>query len=202
VVLAVLIVVQALGKPSALRDGTLLALAAAFAASLVGVGHGMTGAGHGPEVARIHMAADIVHLLCAMTWIGALFCLGRLLRGVVTGKETLDLARLALRRFSLIGYWAVALVLITGCINALVMVPGPASLIRSDYGRALMVKLAFVLVMVAIAIVNRVTLTPPIMAAGNPAGVDRLWRSVMLEQGVSALVLASVAWLGTVHPMP
>jgi putative copper export protein len=99
------------------------------------------------------------------------------------------------------GYWAVALVLITGCVNALIMVPRPASLIGSEYGRILLLKLAFVLLLVAIAIVNRVVLTPPIMA-GDSTGVRRLWRSVLVEQGVGILVLASVSWLGTVHPVP
>ena len=62
--------------------------------------------------------------------------------------------------------------------------------------------LAFVLLLVAIAIVNRAVLTPPIMAATDSTGVRPLWRSVMVEQGVGILVLASVAWLGTVHPVP
>ena len=195
------IAVQALAK-SPVRDTALLGLAAAFAASLVGVGHGMTGAGHGPEVARIHMAADIVHLLCAATWIGALVCLGRLLHRVLIGKETLDAVRESLRRFSLIGYWVVALVLISGCINALVMVPGPAALIGSEYGRALLIKLAFVLALVAIAVGNRVVLTRPIMAAKEHLPVRNLWRSVLVEQGVALAVLAAVAWLGTIHPVP
>jgi putative copper resistance protein D len=191
-----------LGGPTRRCDAALAILTAIFAASLVGVGHGMTGAGHGPAVARIHMAADMVHLLCAAAWIGGLFCLGHLLHAVVAGRATADAARLALRRFSTLGYWAVALVLITGCINALVMVPRPGSLVSSDYGRVLLLKLAVVVVIVSVAIVNRVTLTPPIMAAADSTGVRSLWRSVLVEQGVAVLVLAAVAWLGTIHPVP
>ena len=78
------------------------------------------------------------------------------------------------------GYWAVALVLISGCINALVMVPHPGSLIGSDYGRALLVKLAFVVLLVAVAIFNRVVLTPPLMAAKAPDHLRPLWRSVVV----------------------
>jgi hypothetical protein len=40
------------------------------------------------------------------------------------------------------------------------------------------------------------------MTAAVPAGVSRLWRSVLVEQGVAVLVLAAVAWLGTIHPVP
>jgi len=202
IVLVAIFVVQLCWRPSRWRDGVLVLLAAGFAASLVGVGHGMTGAGHGPVVARIHMIADMVHLLCAAAWIGGLFCLGPLLHRVVTGRETSATARKALRRFSTMGYWVVGLVLITGCINALVMVPRPASLIGSDYGRALLLKLGLVAVLVGFAIVNRVVLTPPIMAAAEATGMRRLWHSVVVEQGVGILVLAAVAWLGTIHPVP
>ncbi len=200
VVLAAIFAIQLGAKPSRPRDGALLILAAFSSASLVGVGHGMTGAGHGPIVARVHMVADVVHLLCAAAWIGGLFFLGGLLHRVVTGEQTPAVARRAIRRFSLMGYGAVALVLLTGCINALVMVPGPASLIGSDYGRVLLLKIALVLLMVAIALINRVALTPPIMAESG--GVGSLSRSVVVEQGVGWLVLAAVAWLGTIHPMP
>jgi copper resistance protein D len=202
VMLMAIIALQTVGKPTRGRDMVLALLAAAFAASLVGVGHGMTGAGHGPEVARIHTVADVVHLLCAAAWIGGLFCLGCHLRAVLAGRTTVDAARRSLRRFSSLGYWAVALVLVTGCINALVMVPRPGSLTSSDYGRALLLKVAFVGLMVANAIVNRVRLTPPVMRAADPKGVRTLWRSVLVEQGVAILVLAAVAWLGTIHPMP
>jgi putative copper resistance protein D len=193
---------QLIRKPTRERDFVLAILAAAFAASLVGVGHGMTGAGHGPAVARIHMVADMVHLVCAVAWIGGLFCLGYVLHAVVAGHATIEAARLALRRFSTMGYWAVALIVISGCINAFVMVPRPASLISSDYGRALLLKLALVGVMVAIALVNRLALAPPIMASADRKGVRTLWRSVLVEQGVAILVLAAVARLGTIHPVP
>lgn len=202
VVLLALIAVQALAHPSRTRDGILAVLAAGFAASLVGVGHGMTGAGHGAEVARVHMLADMVHLLCAAGWIGGLVCLGLLLHRAVSGRETPDVARAAVRRFSVMGYWAVALVLISGCINALVLVPSPASLIESDYGRALMIKLALVAVLLAIALRNRLVLTPQIMGAAPAHGLESLWRSVAAEQGIGLMVLAAAAWLGTIHPMP
>jgi putative copper export protein len=105
-----------------------------------------------------------------------------------------------LRRFSSIGYWAVGLLLISGCVNALVMVPRPESLIGTDYGHVLLVKIALALLMVAIAVANRVLLTPKAIAA--PAGIRALWRSVMVEQGVGLAVLAAVALLGTIHPVP
>jgi copper resistance protein D len=194
--------VLALAKPSRLRDIGLLVLSAATMASLVGVGHGMAGSG---GVASIHMVADMVHLLCAATWIGGLFFLGLAVREALAPSAAppdRDALRQALRRFSHIGYGAVALLVGSGCINALILVPQPDKLISTDYGRVLLVKIALALLMVGVAVVNRVLLTPPVMTSGSPASMRALWRSIVVEQGIGLLVLATVAVLGTIHPVP
>jgi len=202
-----ILAIQAAAKRSRGRDVALLGLTAATAASLVGVGHGMAGSG---RLAAIHMVADMVHLLCAATWVGGLFFLGLAVHQTVkrhAGTEAdssaeLDALRRVLRRFSHIGYGAVALLIGSGCINALILVPQPDRLIGTDYGRVLLVKIALALLMVAVAVVNRVLLTPPVMRSGSPASVRTLERSVVVEQGIGFLVLAVVAVLGTIHPVP
>ena len=202
-----ILVIQAVAKPSRARDIALLVLTAATAASLVGVGHGMAGSG---SLAPIHMVADMVHLLCATTWIGGIFFLGLTVQQTVkrhagTHADTpseLDALRRVLRRFSRIGYGAVALLVGSGCVNALILVPQPGKLIGTDYGRVLLVKIALALVMVAVAVVNRVLLTPPVMRSESPASVRALRLSVVVEQGIGFLVLGTVALLGTIHPVP
>jgi copper resistance protein D len=191
--------VQALMTSSRARDVALTILAGAFAASLVGVGHGLAGS---DSVAPFHAIADMVHLLCAATWIGGLFCLGQVLRQVLAGRCDLAAIRAVLPRFSQVGYWAVALLLMSGCVNALVLVPQPGKLISTDYGHVLLVKIALALAMVAIAVVNRVVLTSTAMAADAAKDLRALWHSVLLEQGVGLLVLATAARLGTIHPVP
>lgn len=198
-VLAGVFAVQ-LARPSRWRDGALVVLTAGLTASLIGVGHGMTGAGGGAAVARLHMAADVVHLLCAMGWIGGLFCLLQVLRRAMLGGLNPDVLPVVVQRFSRIGYWLVALLLISGCINALVLMPRPDSLVTSDYGRVLLIKLFLVLIMVGFALYNRVVLVG--QASPAKTGAFALWRSAMAEQGVGLLVLASVALLGTIHPVP
>jgi putative copper resistance protein D len=199
-VLAALLAIQLTARLSRRRDGALVCLAATLTASLIGVGHGMTGAGGGPAVARLHMAADVIHLLCAMGWIGGLFCLVQMLRQAMAGDLDAEAMAVAVQRFSRVGYWLVALLLVSGCINALVLVPRPDSLVTSDYGRVLMVKLGLVLIMAGFAIYNRVALAA--RALPSKGGTQALWRSAVAEQGVGLLVLASVAWLGTIHPVP
>jgi copper resistance protein D len=202
ILIVAILVIQGMTKPSRARDIALLVLAAATAASLVGVGHGMAGSG---ALAPIHMVADMAHLLCAATWIGGLFFLGLVVHRTIghadAQSDPYGLRRM-LRRFSRIGYGAVALLVGSGCINALILVPQPDKLISTDYGRVLLVKIALALLMVGVAVVNRVWLTPPVMASGSPASVRALWRSVVVEQGIGFLVLATVALLGTIHPVP
>ena len=196
IALVALLAIQAWTRPSWRRDGALVALGAGVTASLIGVGHGMTGAGGGPAVARLHMVADVVHLICAMGWVGGLFCLVQVLRRAADASELAAV----LSRFSRLGYWLVALLLISGCVNALVLVPRPDSLVTSDYGRVLLVKFGLVLIMVGFALYNRLALVTA--AVTTKAGAHALWRSAMAEQGVGLLVLATVALLGTIHPVP
>ena len=196
--IAAILAIPAVARPSRPRDVALLILGAATAASLVGVGHGMAGTG---MLVPLHMVADVVHLLCAATWVGGLFFLGLVLHQTARGHVAADVLRGVLRRFSRIGYGAVAVLLASGCVNALILLARPAALVSTDYGRVLLVKIALALLMVAIAVFNRFALTPPVMAAAKPS-VVALWRSVMVEQGVGFLVLASVALLGTIHPVP
>jgi putative copper export protein len=130
-----------------------------------------------------------------MGWVGGLFCLAQVLRRAMAGDLGAADLRVVLSRFSRLGYWLVALLLISGCINALVLVPRPDSLVTSDYGRVLLVKLGLVLIMVAFALYNRIVLV-------GRADARTLWHSVVAEQGIGLAVLASVALLGTIHPVP
>jgi putative copper resistance protein D len=196
--LAAILGIQAFARAAPAKDAALVFLAGAVTASLVGTGHGTAGEG---ALGPIHAVADVTHLLCATGWVGGLFCLAQLLRRIVRGEAEVAVLHAVLRRFSRVGYWTVALLLVSGCINGVILVPSVAKLIGTDYGRVLLVKIALALGMVTIALVNRFALTPKISAAGA-AGVHALWRSVVMEQGVGLLVLVSVALLGTIHPVP
>ena len=195
--LAMILVIHAVSRPVPARDVGLVFLAGAVGASLVGTGHGTAGAG---ALGPLHAVADVAHLLCAMGWIGGLACLAQVLRAAACGELDAGVLRVVLPRFSRVGYWLVALLLISGCINALVLLPRLDSLVTSAYGRVLVVKVGLALIMVAFAVYNRVVLAPHAIPAKT--GACTLWRSVMAEQGVGLLVLASVALLGTIHPVP
>ena len=66
----------------------------------------------------------------------------------------------ALPQFSHMGYVAVALLGLTGVINTALLVGSVNGLVGLPYGRLLLVKICMFLVLVAVAIRNRMILSP------------------------------------------
>lgn len=103
------------------------------------------------------------------------------------------------------GYLAVGLVLLTGCIDTWFMVDSFEALFTTSYGLILVAKISLFLLMVGMAAINRCVLTPAIMHSGSnvtaaEVSLRQLQRTVAFEQilGLSIIVLVSV--LGTVAP--
>ncbi|HHY50564.1 MAG TPA: copper homeostasis membrane protein CopD [Alphaproteobacteria bacterium] len=191
--LAVLLVV--LVSVPRLRLWWLLAgLAAGALGSLGLVGHATIGTGGWREV---NQASQAVHLMSSGFWIGSLvpllFCLRQLRRA-----DHAAAADLALRRFSGLGHLAVALVLGSGVVSA-VLIGGPGVWrLESAWGLLLAAKVALVLTMIGLAIVNRYVFVPAI--AGDGPGLRQLWAGTVAEIVLGAGVLGLVSVLGTMRP--
>jgi putative copper resistance protein D len=195
--MVVVIALCALGRWSRGKDIALLVLSAVATASLVAVGHGTEGRG---MLGPVHALADMLHLLCASIWIGGLFCLALVLRCAFAGTGDALVLSPLLQRFSHVGYGAVTLLVLSGCINALALLPSVDALIRTTYGRLLLLKIGLAGSMIALAIINRIVLAPRLIMAPGARGA--LWWSVIVEQGLGLFILATVARLGTIHPTP
>jgi putative copper resistance protein D len=168
-------------------------------ASLGLTGHAAMDMGGGTA----HEINQMAHLTAGGLWLGGLLPLGVLLRRAVRpdGAAYVPLARIALPHFSQIGYAAVALLLITGTVNSVMLVGSFGAFATSPYGRLLAVKIALFLAMVALAMVNRFRLLPRLngpKAASVP--LRALARSVLAEQALGLAILAVVAVLGTWPP--
>ena len=166
--------------------------------SLAWIGHGAAGEG---SSGALHLGGDLLHLLASGVWVGALAGLLLLLwRGAAPA------AHAALRDFSAVGTTVVALLTATGLLNAwrLVGLAGVPALGRSVYGQLLLAKLALFGFMLLLAAANRWRLTPAygraIAAGDDPAAVGALRCSLVLEAGAALVILALVAWLGTLEP--
>jgi len=105
-------------------------------------GHGTTG-----RWAAIGLLATVAHLGGMSVWIGGLTML---LVGVLRDPDPHDgLARV--RAFSPIAFGAVAVIVVSGVVQAYRQVGSIDALTNTDYGRLLLVKTAFVVVAVAVA---------------------------------------------------
>jgi putative copper resistance protein D len=159
-------------------------------ASLAGTGHArITGGAAG----ALHVASDALHLLAAGGWLGGLAAL------IVATRAALEDG--FLRRFSGMGYIAVAALVATGLVNSWFLVGAPAALITSAYGRLLALKLTLFAAMAGLAALNRWRLTPALAAdPHNARALAQLRRNVITEQLIGLAVVAVISLLGTLPP--
>jgi putative copper export protein/mono/diheme cytochrome c family protein/peroxiredoxin len=151
-----------------------------------------------------HLGADILHLLAAGGWLGALipliFVLWR-----ARGPGWLPIAQQATLRFSTLGVVTVVTLVATGLVNTWYLVGNVPALVGTPYGRLLLVKLALFAAMLSLAAINRFRLTPRLIAtpsghAGVPDPLRELYRSAACETGLALLLLLVVGAL--VHLKP
>jgi len=174
-----------------------LALVAAvcLVASIAWTGH----AGSTPfKLGYLHLASDALHLTAASVWVGGLVPLALLL-AAWRRQDGTSMGLDAVRRFSTLGIASVAALILSGGINAWILVGSFRGLIVTDYGQLLMLKLAVFAAMLAFAAFNRLSLTPRLASLSKDAlrGLSRnTWMEIAL--GFSIFVLVGV--LGTLHP--
>jgi len=155
----------------------------------------------------IHRLADGLHLLAAGAWLGALAVLVSLLFARIEDDQSVAAARSALAGFAGAGSIIVAVIVATGLINVWMIVglEGALRLPTTLYGQLLIAKLLLFTAMLGLAAANRWRLTPRLVRAGDGAGngaVRELRISIALETSAAVLILALVAWLGTLSPQP
>lgn len=152
------------------------------------------------------LVADMIHLLAAAIWIGALGAFALLLSDRRRSDSDFATAtHRALADFARIGTFAVLALVATGVVNGATLVGFDRlqSLSTTLYGRVLVAKLAVFAAMLALAAVNRFCMTPALAFEGGCASSvswRSIRRSVALETTVGFVVLALVAWLGTLAP--
>lgn len=181
------------------RPTVLASLGAIPLGSLAWTGHGAAGEGN---AGIIQLIADVVHLLAAGAWLGAIVGLGSMIWASRNTAATFG----ALENFASVGTIIVASVIGSGLVNAFYLVgwSNLATLPFTLYGQLLLVKIALVGAMLGVAALNRFKLTP---ALGAEIRNDRIYPargglrlSLILELSLAAAILGLVAWLGTLEP--
>lgn len=179
--------------------------AAIAVATLAWAGHGAMDSG---AIGWVHLGADVLHLLAAAGWVGAVLALCMLLFHPHAAVDREQIAHLdnALQGFAFTGTVLVAVILVTGLVNVWIIVGRPhlLALPESDYGRLLIAKVMFFLLMLCLAAANRFRLSPALGRArldgGVVAALGALRISLLLEIGCALIILSIAAWLGTLAP--
>ncbi len=176
-------------------------------ASFAWTGHG---AAEGGGAGLVHALSDVIHLIAAGVWLGALAALSILTTTLQRSKDAAELQFLhrALKNFSGIGSLVVAALLASGLVNSWFLV-GPTHLVglfTETYGRLLLAKLALFGLMLLLAAANRFSHTPRLgrglVSDGDVAkAMIGLKQSVLLEAVIGLSVLALVSIMGTLAPV-
>ena len=171
----------------------LACLAGLFVATRLLIGHAVMLDGTNELILRL---SYLTHLVAAGAWIGALVPVF-LIMWQMTDQPTADQTT-ALRRFSIAGHGAVALTVISGAVNG-VLIRGRFSFNpASAYDSMLAAKIAIVATMILIAIINRYLIVPRLRANAN--AVLALRALTATEFLLALLVLVLVNLFSTLNP--
>lgn len=171
--------------------GSALLLASLALGGHAGMDSGLLGA--------LHELNDALHLLSGGAWLGGLLLLPVCLTELRDPALGID-ARVALRRFSFAGHFAVALVLATGVINTmLILPPGPIDL-ATTYRVLFACKIGLVAAMTALALLNRYVFVPK-MRVKPERTILQIQTGTILELAFGLAVITLVAVLGILDPM-
>ncbi|MDR8364263.1 copper homeostasis membrane protein CopD [Pseudomonas sp. JL3] len=153
-----------------------------------------------------HFTVDILHLLVAGAWLGALvaFALMAKITALQTEARIRLLAR-AVSRFEVIGAVIVVVITVTGVVNYLFIVgPKLDEVFLSTYGILLFIKVVLFAGMLVLAALNRFHLGPllerSLRDGQYTVAANALRRSVVVELVAAVVIVGLVAWLGTLSP--
>lgn len=135
--------------------------------------------------------ADWLHVVAASVWVGGIMGFAVLLAGPFrthTEGKRLLLGK-AVRRFSGVAAVAVVVLLASGIYASLLHLPGFSALIGSPYGRALIMKLGLVLIMLPVGAINMMD-----------RGKDPFGRMVGAELALVFAVFIATGFLTSIPP--
>ena len=216
-----LLAAVAVVAPRLLRRGTdrrtqtllpaVVGVGLALLATITFTGHAVSG-----DLVGLAVVTDMVHLSAVSVWLGGLaLLLGAVLwpaGGVADGRVETIVAR-----FSDVAFGAVMVIVASGVVQAWRQLGSWEALVDTSYGRLLLVKVGFVLLMLAAAAASRswvrqragagrtsLALSPgPGAVRVSPSGrapLSVLRRSVAVEVGLAVAVLATTAALVNAVP--
>ena len=180
------------------NPGAALLAVAALAVALAFL-PGLGGHAGVQEPVAVLLPANALHVLGAGAWIGGIaalvFALPAATRRVESGERTPLLAA-TVGRFSTIALVAVALLLLGGIVQSILQLEALDDLLDTAYGRAVLIKIALVVVLLGFGAVNRQRTVPRLQraaaeheATGRAGALVRRTLRAELALGIAALAV-------------
>ena len=164
--------------------------------------------GHGAMDNAWHLFSDILHLLAAGAWLGAMLALILMARlDALCSEARIRSLADSVKRFEGVGAAIVLILSVTGVANYLFIVgPTLGEILLGTYGILLAIKVVLFGGMLVLAALNRFHLGPlleqSLRAGQHQVAANALRRSVASELVIALLIVGLVAWLGTLSPEP
>jgi copper transport protein len=181
---------------------------AAVPAAVIAVAPALAGHAGAQRPVLLPVALDVVHVLAMSAWIGglvlALLALPAATRRLAAADRTRLLAA-AVTRFSPIALGCVVVLLVSGTVQAIEHIASWGQLLHTGYGRAVLVKIALIVALIAVGAINRRRVLPRLRglaaceAAPGPAG-RLLRRTLRVEVAVVLVVLGVTSALVSYAP--
>ncbi len=152
---------------------------------------------------------DVAHVLAMSAWIGGLIVLLFALPAATRRLDAPDRTRLlaaSLVRFSPIALGCVGVLLVTGTIQAIEHIAAWGQLLDTGFGRAVLIKAALILVLIAVGAVNRQRVIPKlralVTAAAAPGAAGHLLRRTLRAEVALVVVVLGVTAALVSYPPP
>lgn len=164
--------------------------------------------GHGAMDNAWHLLSDILHLLAAGAWLGAMLALILMSRlDALCSEARIRSLADSVKRFECVGAAIVLILSVTGVANYLFIVgPTLGEVLLGTYGILLAIRVVLFGGMLVLAALNRFHLGPlleqSLRDGQHQVTANALRRSVALELMIALLIVGLVAWLGTLSPEP
>jgi copper transport protein len=161
---------------------------------MVGVGLSLAASGHAATASPQWLTRPslFLHGIAVAYWVGALAPLA-----VTVRRRSEDLPRV-LTQFSAIAVPLVGLLVLSGLVLSIIQLGSLRALVETQYGVILSIKLSLVILLLGLAALNRLLLTPWVVANNH---TRPLLRSILTECVLVLCILAVVAgWRFTPPP--
>ncbi len=161
---------------------------------------GFTMTSHAWGTGPLAVLIDWLHLIAVAVWIGSLASLLLVLDSCPPADRG-RLCRVLVPRISSLAAVSLGVVLVTGIYSSWLHVPSLRAFLITDYGRALLVKLALVVPLIALGALNRFALHPRLQAAGGETtALRRFLLTVTGEVSLALVIVLVVTVLTNVPP--